>query len=625
MASNVVVLLSNAKKQTVKTTPTMPLKQIVTIVCEKQGYTDVESYGLKLNKKTLDLGLPMRFANLAPGAKLELIKVSAPKAQKDVQIALQLDDGGRMIEKFPITTSIWDILLHFEKTSDNGSLNLTRRTAAAPPKKGFSLKKFGSKSSEKQFYQQPVCLILNKEYGTISLLKSTTLQSAGIISGNAVLRLLFRQTELILDDVVRDIEASLQTPEVLESVNTPMEITSETVPAKTSDEQPKKLTDTVLTPDKQQKEPIDTMNNLVEQQKEPIDTKNDLDEQQKEPIDTKNNLDEQQKEPIDTTNNLDEQQKEPIDTTMNDPDEQPKNPIDTMNDPDEQPKEQIDTTMNDPDEQPKEQIDTTMNDPDEQPKEQIDTTMNDPDEQPKEQTDNAGHFDRDIKVFNPPPENVLMSNKIDLPDSFYELTAAELQYLLAKQALKHKMEENSGFKTSAMRAKEEKERERKYPKTLIRVKFPDSFQLQIAFLSKEHVAELYKFVKSALRTPSREFELYVSPPKRTLSDKNITLYQAGLSPASVVYCIWADKSIGNDIVPYLSDEYLKLREDLPNITAMEITEDTSASFVSENLSAKLNNVVHQQRSESSKNREKKEKIESSDGKKSKFPKWFKKQ
>ncbi|CAG8747765.1 18927_t:CDS:10, partial [Dentiscutata erythropus] len=606
MASNVVVLLPNAKRQTVKTTPTMPLKQIVNAVCEKQGYTDVEIYGLKLNKKTLDLGLSMRFANLAPGAKLELIKVSAPKAQKDVQIALQLDDGGRMIEKFPITTSIWDIILHFEKTSANGSLNLTRRTAPAPPKKGFSLKKF-SKSSETQFYQQPVCLILNREYGTISLLKSTTLQSAGITSGNAVLRLLFRQTELTLTDVV-NIEAS-PPKELTDTVLTLDNQQKEPINTmNVSDKQQKVPIDTMNVSDEQQKEPNDTMNVLDVQQKEPIDTMNVSDEQQKEPIDTMNVSDEQQKEPIDSTNDLDEQQKKPIDI-MNDPDEQSKEPVDTtINDPIEQPKEPIDTTMNDPDEQPKKPIDA-MNSPDEQPKEPIDITMNDPNEQPKEQIGTVGHFDRDIKVFNPPPENALMSNQIDLPDSFFELTATELKYLLAKQTLKHQRDENAGFKTNAMRAQEEKERERKYPKTLIRVKFPDSFQLQIAFLSKEHVADLYKFVKDALRTPNREFELYVSPPKRTLSDKNLTLYQAGLAPASVVYCIWADKSVGNDAVPYLSDEYLKLREDIPNITPMEITEDTSAS---ESLSVKSNDVVHQQRNDSSKNRERKEKVESSD-------------
>ncbi|CAG8580866.1 1856_t:CDS:2, partial [Cetraspora pellucida] len=285
MASNVVVLLPNGKKQTVKTTPMMPLKQIVNVVCEKQGYKDAESYGLKTNKTTLDLGLAMRFANLAPGAKLDFVKVSAPKVHKDVQIALQLDDGGRMIDKFLITTSIWDILLHFEKKSDNGSLNLTRRTAPAPKKKGVSLKKLINKSSDVQFYLQPVCLILNQEYGTIETLKSTTLQSAGITSGNAVLRLLFRQTELTLNDALRVIE-------VLESVNAPIEISSEIVSAKTVDEQPKVPTDTVNTPDEQPKKQIDTINTLDEQSNMQINTANTPEEQPKKQIDTINTLDE---------------------------------------------------------------------------------------------------------------------------------------------------------------------------------------------------------------------------------------------------------------------------------------------------------------------------------------------
>lgn len=47
MASNVVVLLNGGKRQPIKTTPMMPLKEIVNLVCNKQGYTDVENYGLK--------------------------------------------------------------------------------------------------------------------------------------------------------------------------------------------------------------------------------------------------------------------------------------------------------------------------------------------------------------------------------------------------------------------------------------------------------------------------------------------------------------------------------------------------------------------------------------------------
>ncbi|CAG8621671.1 26537_t:CDS:10, partial [Racocetra persica] len=615
-------LLANGKKQTVKTTPMMPLKQIVTVVCEKQGYKDTESYGLKLNKTTLDLGLSVRYANLAPGAKLDFIKVSAPKVHKDVQIALQLDDGGRMIDKFPITTSIWDILLHFEKKSDNGSLNLTKRTAPAPKKKGF-LKKL-NKSNDIQFYIQPVCLILNQEYGTISSLKSTTLQSAGITSGNAVLRLLFRQTESTLDDVLKDIETPLQTSEVLESVNAPIEITSKNVPAKTLDEQSKAQTDTIPVLDKQPKEPTNTVNVPDEQPKKQIVTVNTPDEQSDMQIDTVNTVDkvdEQPKKQIDTVNTPDEQSDMQIDTvnTVDKIYEQSEMQVDTQNDDsvtkiesisnisssDIQMEDTNNTTKLDHtvEEEESHDIQLIKNNVPETTQPSISSVTQENIDQEDYVITDKGHFDRDIKVFNPPPENALMSNT-------------------TKQTMKHKMAENAGFKTSAIRAKEEKERERK-------VKFPDSFQLQIAFLSKEHVTDLYEFVKNALRTPDREFELYVSPPKKTLSDKGLTLYQAGLAPASLVYCIWADKSSGSGVGPYLSDEYLKLREDIPNLT---INESVSTSFFSDNLSTKINDVVRQQQNDSPKSRgndlpkshDSKEHVESSSSNKSKFPKWFKK-
>ncbi|CAG8826409.1 22898_t:CDS:2, partial [Dentiscutata erythropus] len=112
---------------------------------------------------------------------------------------VQLDDGGRMIEKFSITTSIRDIILHFEKASVGGGIQIftngliqvfkpyeTNSTCA--PKKSIPVEKI----CKSRFYQQP--------YWIVSLLKSTTLQSAGITSGNTVLRLLFRQPELTLDE-----------------------------------------------------------------------------------------------------------------------------------------------------------------------------------------------------------------------------------------------------------------------------------------------------------------------------------------------------------------------------------------------------------------------------------------
>ncbi|KAK3806182.1 MAG: hypothetical protein JOS17DRAFT_606979 [Linnemannia elongata] len=47
MASNLTVNLGGGKKQLIKTTPAMSLRQVVNTVCEKQDYPEPETYGLK--------------------------------------------------------------------------------------------------------------------------------------------------------------------------------------------------------------------------------------------------------------------------------------------------------------------------------------------------------------------------------------------------------------------------------------------------------------------------------------------------------------------------------------------------------------------------------------------------
>ena len=75
------------------------------------------------------------------------------------------------------------------------------------------------------------------------------------------------------------------------------------------------------------------------------------------------------------------------------------------------------------------------------------------------------------------------------------------------QKAKREEEENRGFKTAATRAEEEKARERRYPKTIIRVRFPDRVQLQATFKSQETVGDLRKWVKSACVGQGEAFEL----------------------------------------------------------------------------------------------------------------------
>ncbi|KAG0351760.1 Tether containing UBX domain for GLUT4 [Podila minutissima] len=218
MASNVTVMLGGQIKQLVKTTPTMLLRQIANTVCEQQGYSEPESYGLKSGRNVLDLSLSIRYANIAPGTKLELVKIPRNKgAPTNVDVALQLEDGARFIQTFAITTTLWDILLAFEQSS-NGSLNLTRRTGTRPSTVKNNMIAMGrrlSRGGRQQptlVYMLPVVVLLEREYNTIEKLRGTTLELGGLTSGNVVIRVLMRYMDTGIDDFMHRIESSPPRP-----------------------------------------------------------------------------------------------------------------------------------------------------------------------------------------------------------------------------------------------------------------------------------------------------------------------------------------------------------------------------------------------------------------------------
>ena len=74
MASNVFVLLPDGRRKQVKTTPAMSLKSILDKVIEEAGLAREMEYGLRRGKEDFDLSLTVRFANLAAGAKLNLVR-----------------------------------------------------------------------------------------------------------------------------------------------------------------------------------------------------------------------------------------------------------------------------------------------------------------------------------------------------------------------------------------------------------------------------------------------------------------------------------------------------------------------------------------------------------------------
>lgn len=73
------------------------------------------------------------------------------------------------------------------------------------------------------------------------------------------------------------------------------------------------------------------------------------------------------------------------------------------------------------------------------------------------------------------------------------------------------------------------------------------------------VSQLYDFIRTLLETPERKFVLCL-PPRKKLTDPSLTLYKAGLSPASNVLFGWIEKGEqnGND----LKQEYLSMKEEM---------------------------------------------------------------
>lgn len=117
-------------------------------------------------------------------------------------IALQTEEAGRLIDKFDPSTTLWEVLLHFEKKA---SLNLTRKTQI-PVAKTMN---FFQTSNATALYVMPVCVFMNKEYSTISSLRSTSIRDLGLESGSAAIRLLGKIKENPISSYLEEMETPI--------------------------------------------------------------------------------------------------------------------------------------------------------------------------------------------------------------------------------------------------------------------------------------------------------------------------------------------------------------------------------------------------------------------------------
>ncbi|KAJ5666068.1 uncharacterized protein N7477_008516 [Penicillium maclennaniae] len=192
MSAHVVVIDATARRATIRTTPAKHLTDVLQEACSKLGYNPSQ-YALKHNGKQLDLSLSYRLSGLLSGAKLELVQLS--RSPSVVTVALQLPDSeargapnGRILDKFPSSTTLWQVLRKFEAgVAGAGPLrNLTAR--------GVPATKDGDSGAGSLFYEIPVLRILERELSSFADLQRTLAQ-LGFNSGNVLIRLSFRRTE----------------------------------------------------------------------------------------------------------------------------------------------------------------------------------------------------------------------------------------------------------------------------------------------------------------------------------------------------------------------------------------------------------------------------------------------
>ncbi|KAI9364843.1 hypothetical protein DFJ73DRAFT_792434 [Zopfochytrium polystomum] len=491
MASNVTVELDGEplKRTSVKTTPNMALKAVAVAACERLKLDgSVDAYRLKYQKNFLDLSLSVRFANLPAGAKLILVRqassssssssnpaAAAPQPRvQQVSIALQTEEGARLLGKFPNNVSFWAVMRHFEGLDPQ--LNLTRREAPPPqkdrsgiPKALHAIAEAGRLAAPK-VYLQPTIVLMTREFSSIEVLRSTTLMDAGLQTGSSMLRLLYKYTDEPLATFLPQIQAA---DDAAASASKPQPAAPPAAPSSSSSSSSSSTTPTAAPPPAAARPaPADVRPPAAAAAATAIE----------EP-----NRDSSKNPPAAVADTVRSPEGASVVAAASSPPAVSDGgagaaaagaaapaPAAAMN-------------------------------------------------------VSATEFDRGLKFFKPPPDTAPVA--IDLPDSFFELTSAEIKALMQSSKARAEAAANAPLMTKALREREDELRRQKHPKTLIRVRFPDRTTLQAAFLSNEPVGAIYALVQSHLADASRAFVLY-TPPTQVYADSRDDVVEGAAEPGN---------------------------------------------------------------------------------------------
>ncbi|XP_035741668.1 tether containing UBX domain for GLUT4-like [Vespa mandarinia] len=128
--------------------------------------------------------------------------------------------------------------------------------------------------------------------------------------------------------------------------------------------------------------------------------------------------------------------------------------------------------------------------------------------------------------------------KIDLPDSFFDLTVEDAKILLRDAKRRREELEEAPLLTEAQRQLEQNKRTleqlNKYRRTVIRIQFPDQLVFQACFKPIESVQVIKDIIRNYLCDPSCDFTLYTAPPKHILNP-DARLIDENLVPCAIIY------------------------------------------------------------------------------------------
>jgi len=187
-----------------------------------------------------------------------------------------------------------------------------------------------------------------------------------------------------------------------------------------------------------------------------------------------------------------------------------------------------------------------------------------------------------FRYFRPPQGG---SERKDLPDSYFQPSAADLKAAQASLSRRTQALVNAPLKTHAIREAEEKTKRARWPTTTIRIKFSDRSQLEKTFPSTDKIKAVYAFVRSSLREDVKpiKFVLYQTPPKREfkVSDaavRDLTLAELQLAPSSVLLLSFFDENLNHTDAPApLDPSILAAAEDLPKPPNFDTDEKANAA------------------------------------------------